>query len=51
MSDLITEQLIGLDVTVSDKLGAINTIADLLLGEGYLLDREGYVATCSPARR
>lgn len=43
MTDLITEQLVGLDVTVSDKLGAINTIADLLLGEGYLVDREGYV--------
>lgn len=43
MTDLITEQLVGLDVTVSDKLDAITTIADLLLGEGYLLDGEGYV--------
>lgn len=44
MTTLLTEQLIGLDVEVSDKLDAIATIADLLLGEGMLLDRDGYIA-------
>lgn len=44
MSELITEQLIALDVEVGDKLAAIERIADVLLGEGHLLDRDGYVA-------
>ena len=44
MSALLTEQLIGLDVDVDDKLDAITTIADLLLGEGKLHDRDGYIA-------
>ena len=44
MTPLLTEQLVGLDVAVTDKLDAISTIADLLLGEGKLRSREGYVA-------
>lgn len=44
MTELLTEQLIGLDVEVSDKLDAIETIADLLLGEGKLVNRDGYIA-------
>ena len=44
MTTLLTEQLVGLNVAVTDKLDAISTIADLLLGEGKLHDRDGYIA-------
>jgi mannitol/fructose-specific phosphotransferase system IIA component (Ntr-type) len=43
VSELLTEQLISLDMEVNGKLDAISAIADLLLGEGRLLDRDGYV--------
>lgn len=43
MTELLTEQLIRLDAVVADKLAAIDTIADLLLGEGVLHDRDRYV--------
>ena len=43
MTELLTEQLVALDVEASDKLVAIGRIADLLLGEGRLLDRDAYV--------
>lgn len=44
MTDLITEQLIALDVEAGDKRAAIEFIADALLGDGRLIDREGYIA-------
>jgi fructose-specific phosphotransferase system IIA component len=44
VTDLITEQLIVLDIEANDKLAAIEMIADALLGDGRLLDRAGYIA-------
>lgn len=44
MSELITEQLIALDMEARDKHAAIEMIADALLGDGRLVDRDGYIA-------
>lgn len=43
MNEIITQDLIALDMVLADKAGVIDQIADLLLAAGRLTDRQQYV--------
>ena len=43
MNDIITESLIALEIELPDKAAVIDTIADLLLSNARLVDRELYI--------